>query len=204
MYLRLTKNARRVLSRFYETNSVASEEQVAVLEVDFYRADSFVDMDDNEIIDLTLRAVSATLHTDVINTDDVIEAKVLRARNAVSHFSPNSALYSPEVKLKKGIYMAGDWVDRTGHASWSTEKSVVTARQAARALSKDFQLGQSACNVIPAALDTPQLKTMRYLAKTRHYLHRLGFWRRSYCQARYNFLDLDPKTNYIINSFLPL
>ena len=151
---------------FYETNSVASEEQVAVLEVDFYRADSFVDMDDNEIIDLTLRAVSATLHTDVINTDDVIEAKVLRARNAVSHFSPNSALYSPEVKLKKGIYMAGDWVDRTGHASWSTEKSVVTARQAARALSKDFQLEQSACNVIPAAVDTPQLKTMRYLANT--------------------------------------
>ena len=179
---------------FYETNSVARDEQVAVLEVDFYRADSFVDMDDNEITDLTLRAVSATLRTDVIKTNDVVESKILRARNAVSHFYPKSAFYSPDVKLskqvrvlyfytynitymfaisiysnnsrkKENIYMAGDWIDRAGHSSWSTEKSVVTARQAARALSKDFQLKQSACNVIPVALDTPQLTTLRYLAK---------------------------------------
>jgi hypothetical protein len=34
----------------------------------------------------------------------------------VSHFSPNSALYSPDVKLENGLYICGDWVDRTGHA----------------------------------------------------------------------------------------
>ena len=150
---------------FYNTNSVASDQQVAVLEVDFYRADAFVDMSDDQIIDLTLKAISAALNTKAIRTDDVLEAKVLRARNAVSHFSPNSALYSPEVKLEKGLYIAGDWVDRTGHASWSTEKSVVTARQAASTLSKDFALGQSSCAVIPAASDTPQLKALRKSAK---------------------------------------
>lgn len=150
---------------YYRTNSIAADDQVAVLEVDFYRADSFVDMNDAEIVDLTLDAVSSALNTKRIRTIDVIESKVLRARNAVSHFAPSSALYSPDVKLEKGIYIAGDWVDRTGHASWSTEKSVVTARQAALALSKDFRLQQSSCKVIPANKDTPQLSAFRMSVK---------------------------------------
>lgn len=84
---------------------------------------------------------------------------------AVSHFAPSSAIYSPAVKLEKGVYFSGDWVDRSGHASWSTEKSVVTARQAAQQLSKDFGLTRSRNEVIPAATDTPQLSTLRKLAR---------------------------------------
>jgi uncharacterized protein with NAD-binding domain and iron-sulfur cluster len=149
----------------YDTNSVEPQDQVAVLEVDFYRADSFVDMSDDQIVELTLKAVSKALNTKIIKTDHVVESKVLRARNAVSHFTPNSALYSPGVKLAKGIYMAGDWIDRTGHASWSTEKSVVTARQAARSLSADFRLERSSCAVIPVATDTSQLSALRKYTK---------------------------------------
>lgn len=147
------------------TYLIKAEDQVAVLEVDFYRADSFVNMDDSGIVQLALKAVSSALNTKMITEDHVLEAKVLRARNAVSHFAPNSALYSPDVKLESGMYMAGDWIDRTGHSSWSTEKSVVTARQAAMALSKDFGLHQSACKVIPAAKDTPQLSALRKSTK---------------------------------------
>lgn len=73
--------------------------------------------------------------------------------------------YSPDVKLERGLYFCGDWVDRSGHASWSTEKSVVTARQAAKEVSRDFHLTRSRTEIIPAATDTPQLATLRKLAK---------------------------------------
>ncbi|KAL9184367.1 hypothetical protein ACHAXT_002453 [Thalassiosira profunda] len=145
----------------YQKANVEEDAQVAVLEVDFYRADAFVDYDDDAIIDLALRAVSAALGTEKISADAIVDSTVIRARNAVSHFAPNSALYSPDVKLDKGLYMCGDWVDRTGHASWSTEKSVVTARQAAASLSGDFGLIDSQCEVVPAAKDTPQLTVLR-------------------------------------------
>jgi hypothetical protein len=54
----------------------------------------------------------------------------------------------------------GDRMDRTGHASWSTEKSLVTACQASLALSNDFSLENSPCKVIPAAKHTPQLSAL--------------------------------------------
>ena len=142
----------------YNEMNKKESDRVAVLEVDFFRADSFVDKNDEGIVDLTLRAVSAALGTSKINSDEILlDATVLRARNAVSHFAPNSALYSSDIRLEEsGLYMCGDWVDRTGHASWSTEKSVVTARQAASALSHDFGLRDSHCRVIPAAKETAQ------------------------------------------------
>mmetsp|Transcript_9078 Transcript_9078/g.20516 ORF Transcript_9078/g.20516 Transcript_9078/m.20516 type:complete len:664 (-) Transcript_9078:56-2047(-) len=145
----------------YYNKNVEESDQVAVLEVDFYRADSFVNMDDGQIADLALRTVSAAFGTAKIDSDGIIDATVLRARNAVSHFAPNSALYSPDVKLGDGMYICGDWVDRTGHASWSTEKAVVTARQAAAVFTRDFGLKNSQCKVIPAAKDTPQLSALR-------------------------------------------
>ncbi|KAL7534407.1 hypothetical protein ACHAWF_004824 [Thalassiosira exigua] len=151
----------------YYSDNVAENDQVAVLEIDFFRANDFVDLDDDQISDLALRAVSAALGTPKIDSADIVDATVLRARNAVSHFCPNSALYSPSVKLgeSRGMYICGDWVDRTGHASWSTEKAVVTARQAASVLSNDFGLMDTDCNIIPAAKDTPQLSALRKVAR---------------------------------------
>ncbi len=150
----------------YYEDHVDKEDQVAVLEIDFYRADSFVNCRNDEIVALALEAVSSALGTaSKIDQSTIVDSTVLRARNAVSHFAPNSALYSPGVKLHKGLYCCGDWVDRVGHASWSTEKSVVTARQAANALSADFGLTNSQCNVIPAVEDTPQLTALRNSAK---------------------------------------
>jgi hypothetical protein len=69
------------------------------------------------------------------------------------------------VNLEKGIYMSGDWIDRKGHASWSTEKAVVTGRQAASALANDFGL-QANIEVIPASQDTAQLSALRQAART--------------------------------------
>jgi len=145
----------------------------AVLEIDFFRADSFVDQSDEDIVQLALRAVSSALlpntsSTSTIHIDDVVDFSVVRARNAVSHFDVNSGTkISPEgVKLDDdGLYICGDWVDRTGHASWSTEKAVVTGRQAAKELAKDFKLNED-IKIIPAPKDTPQLQALRQFAAT--------------------------------------
>lgn len=150
---------------YYADNNVPDEEQLAVVELDFFRADTFVDLDNDAITDLALRAISAALGTTKIDEADIVDSTVLRARNAVSHFAPMSASYSPYVKLERGVYFCGDWIDRSGHASWSTEKSVVTARQAAAEVSRDFDLTRSRTEVIPAATDTHQLATLRKLAK---------------------------------------
>ena len=140
-------------------------EAVAVLEVDFYRADDIANMNDDEIANLALDAVSAAFNTRKIHTDEIVDKAIVRARNAVSHFAPKSALYSPGVKLGENLYVCGDWIDRMGHASWSTEKAVVTAKQAAAVFSKDLGLTNSKCNVIPAAKDTPQLTALRQSAR---------------------------------------
>jgi uncharacterized protein with NAD-binding domain and iron-sulfur cluster len=150
---------------YYANNNVPDDEQLAVIEVDFFRADKFVDLDNDGITDLALRAISKALGTAKIDRSDIVDSTVLRARKAVSHFAPSSASYSPDVRLEKGVYFCGDWIDRTGHASWSTEKSVVTARQAASKVSKDFGLTRSRNEVIPAATDTPQLSALRKLAR---------------------------------------
>ena len=136
------------------------------LEVDYFRADSFVDMDDAEIIDLTIRAVAAALNIPQWDPTLVIDSSVVRARKAVSHFCVGSAATSPPVKLRKGVYMCGDWIDRTGHASWSTEKAVVTGRQAVQSLQQDFGLRGIEAEIIDVPQDSPQLAALRRVSQT--------------------------------------
>jgi hypothetical protein len=146
----------------------------AALEVDFFRADRICTLTDKEITQLTLRAVAAALgieddDSSSIDSALLADVSVVRARNAVSHFTVGSASCTPpSVRLnKRGLYICGDWIDRTGHASWSTEKSVVTGRQAAAAIAADFGLSlpREATAIIPAAPDTPQLSLLRKVAK---------------------------------------
>jgi uncharacterized protein with NAD-binding domain and iron-sulfur cluster len=154
----------RLQDEFRLTNDTGDEPCVA-LEVDFFRANELAAIEDNmEVARIALRAVSAALDIEPIDPESILDLSVVRAKDAVSHFCVNSASWSPEVKLGNGLYICGDWIDRTGHASWSTEKSVVTARQAASAVASDFGLECDA-DVIPAASDTPQLSALRQAAK---------------------------------------
>lgn len=143
------------------------------LEVDFFRAGPIADLADSEIKSLILRVISAALDLEDAGDNDlfdqVIDLSVVRARNAVSHFCVGSSSVSPTgTRLRPGIYVCGDWVDRRGHASWSTEKAVVTGRQAALAFSRDFNSttlpGVELPPVIPAVPDSPQLKALRQLS----------------------------------------
>ena len=102
---------------------------------------------------LALAAASAALEVSpsVLRRSMVEDYAVVRARRAVSHFAVGSAARSPGVRLGgTGLYACGDWVDRTGHASWSTEKAVVTGRQAAAAVAADFKLRGVDSAVLPA------------------------------------------------------
>ena len=145
----------------------------AALEVDFFRADALAAMEsDDEVVEIVLEAVAAALGIPVqeqqqqLILDDVLDMSVVRARNAVSHFCVGSASWSPDVRLNQGLYICGDWIDRKGHASWSTEKAVVTGKQAVGALAKDFGLEGCQTDVIPVVEDTPQLSLLRKAAKT--------------------------------------
>ena len=142
--------------------------EMTVIEVDYYRAlDDVINLPNDEIADLTLRAIAKVLKISTplpTRNECVLDVSVVRARNAVSHFSVGSASCAPStVKLREGLYICGDWIDRKGHASWSTEKAVVTGRQAAIALASDFNivLPHRATQIIPAAPDTPQLAALR-------------------------------------------
>lgn len=142
-----------------------SEDVASTFEVDFFRADSLATLTDEEVVEVTLKAVAAALDTSPIDESLLADVSVVRARDAVSHFCVGSASWSPDVKLSKGLYICGDWIDRTGHASWSTEKSVVTGIQAANSLVDDCGM-RSDVTVIPAASDTAQLSALRQFART--------------------------------------
>lgn len=151
----------RMQDQFAIGTSTGSQD-AAVIEVDFFRADDIADItDDDEVAALTLKAIAKALDTRVLNPSRIIDKSVVRARDAVSHFAPNAPL--PDVRIRNGISMAGDWIDRTGHASWSTEKSVVTGRQAAASIARDLGL-VCETDIIPAAPDTPQLSALRRVA----------------------------------------
>jgi uncharacterized protein with NAD-binding domain and iron-sulfur cluster len=143
-----------------------SDEIVGAVEVDFFRADALASRSDEVVVSLTLKAIAAALAIPGIDRNLIVDYSVVRARDAVSHFCVNSAARSPPVKLNgPGLYICGDWIDRKGHASWSTEKSVVTGIQAATALANDVGV-PCPIKVIPSASDTPQLTALRQLARS--------------------------------------
>mmetsp|Transcript_2560 Transcript_2560/g.5235 ORF Transcript_2560/g.5235 Transcript_2560/m.5235 type:complete len:620 (-) Transcript_2560:3006-4865(-) len=142
-----------------------SKDVVSAFEVDFFRADPLTSLTDEEVVRITLNAVTAAFKIPPIHENSLADLSVVRARDAVSHFCVGSASWSPDVKLSEGLYICGDWIDRTGHASWSTEKSVVTGIQAAATLADDFKT-KTDIGVIPAAPDTPQLSALRQFART--------------------------------------
>ena len=155
----------RLHDEFAVVNQGPGEEACACLEVDFFRANAIADMEsDMDVAELALEAVSAALDVDPLDPETLLDVAVVRARDAVSHFCVDSASASPGIRMEKGIYMCGDWIDRTGHASWSTEKAVVTGRQAAAAFAEDFGLEADA-DILPAAPDTPQLSALRQAAR---------------------------------------
>lgn len=152
------------LQRLQDEFSTEKKFGCAVLEMDFFRADAIVDKTDEEILQLSLLALSKALQEPLLSSDMIIDSSVVRARNAVSHFCLDSASNSPDITMDKNLHVCGDWIDRTGHASWSTEKSVVTGRQAANAALQEMGIAKQT-KVLEVVEDTDALKGLRNVAK---------------------------------------
>jgi len=158
------------LQRLQEEYSLAYQQNeepnpCVAYEVDFFRADALAEMNDTDVMNIALKAFCAALELPAIDEGAILDVSVVRAKDAVSHFCVDSASWSPQVKLQENIFICGDWIDRTGHGSWSTEKAVVTGRQAAAALARDIGLDCDT-DVLPVTQATPQLSALRQIAKT--------------------------------------
>lgn len=112
-------------------------------------------MGDDDVATVVVRALCAALEISDVGKESILDVSVVRAKDAVSHFCVQSASSTPQVKLQETVFICRDWIDRTGHGSWSTEKAVVTGRQAAVSLAKEIGLDCDV-KVIPAAPETPQ------------------------------------------------
>jgi Flavin containing amine oxidoreductase len=145
-----------------------------VLEIDFFRANAVAKLSDDAIVDLALAAIETVIvgssrrrptpqQQQLLRTESVLDVGIVRAKDAVSHFSMGAARSSPPVRIGRGVYMCGDWIDRRGHASWSTEKAVVTGIDAATQLAADFALSTTDMpSIIPSSNETSRdLITMR-------------------------------------------
>jgi hypothetical protein len=64
-----------------------SAESTAALEVDFFRADSLACKSNDDVVAIALKAIAAALNVDPFEASDVSDFAVVRAYNAVSHFS---------------------------------------------------------------------------------------------------------------------
>merc|ERR1711966_337915 len=68
------------------SNDDGKDDRFAVLELDFFRADSTADLNDEQILELTLKTLSLALDAPCLPLDSVMDSSIVRARNAVSHF----------------------------------------------------------------------------------------------------------------------
>jgi uncharacterized protein with NAD-binding domain and iron-sulfur cluster len=146
---------------FFDLNALHDEfhdEPGTVVEVDFYHANQFLPLADDEI----LKIVQSYLTTCISEFGDaeIIDHSVVRLRQAVTHFFPGSYQYLlPATTSFDNVFMSGDWIT-TRHGSWSQEKAYVTGLEAANLVIQKFNAGQTA-NIIPIEPDESHIQFLR-------------------------------------------
>ncbi|MGK7955541.1 MAG: FAD-dependent oxidoreductase [Crocosphaera sp.] len=147
---------------FFDLNSLHDEYKDlsgSVIEVDFYHANQLLTMNDEQII----KKVHQDLTTCVPGFADanIIESRVIKVRQGVTHFAPGSYQYLLPAKSPiTNLYLSGDWVI-TNHGSWSQEKAYVTGLEAANLVIK--KLGGNPTNIIPVEPDEPHIQLGRVI-----------------------------------------
>ncbi|MEH2060409.1 MAG: FAD-dependent oxidoreductase [Nostoc sp.] len=117
---------------FFDLNALHDEyrdEPGTVIEADFYHANQFLGLSDEEI----LAIVQGYLATCVpgFREAKIIDSSVIRLSQAVTHFAPGSYRYMLPAKTSfENVFMSGDWIVNR-HGSWSQEKAYVTGLEAA-------------------------------------------------------------------------
>ncbi|PLZ78018.1 hydroxysqualene dehydroxylase, partial [Fischerella thermalis] len=117
---------------FFDLNALHDEyqhESGTVVEVDFYHANQFIPLEDQDIVSIVQRYLATCIPE--FQQAKVIDHSVIRLPQAVTHFAPGSYRYMLPAKTSvKNVFMSGDWIISC-HGSWSQEKAYVTGLEAA-------------------------------------------------------------------------
>ncbi|HIK32715.1 MAG TPA: FAD-dependent oxidoreductase [Oscillatoriales cyanobacterium M59_W2019_021] len=155
---------------FFDLNALHDEfrdELGSVIEVDFYHANQFLPLDDDEIERMVCQYLATCVPE--FRGAKVIDRSVVRLREAVTHFFPGSYQYLlPTQTSFENTFMSGDWIV-TRHGSWSQEKAYVTGLEAANLVVARFGVGEKAA-IVPVEPDETHIQFARSLNRTvRHF-----------------------------------
>lgn len=148
---------------FFDLNALHDEyrnEPGTVIEADFYHANQFLPLSDEEIVPLVQRDLAICIPA--FREAKVIDSSVIRLPRAVTHFAPGSYQHMlPAVTSIENVFMSGDWIV-TRHGSWSQEKAYVTGLEAANLVVSRLGRGSKAA-IIPVEADEPHIQIARSL-----------------------------------------
>lgn len=151
---------------FFDLNALHDEyqhESGTVVEVDFYHANQFIPLEDQEIVSIVQRYLATCIPE--FQQAKVIDHSVIRLPQAVTHFAPGSYRYMLPAKTSvKNVFMSGDWIISC-HGSWSQEKAYVTGLEAANLVISHLGEGTPA-QILPVAADEPHIQLARTVNRT--------------------------------------
>ena len=151
---------------FFDLNAIHDEykeEPGTVVEVDFYHANQFIPLENEEIIPIVQKYLT-TCVPEFANAK-VIDSSVIRLPQAVSHFSPGSYQNMLSAKTSfNNVFMSGDWIT-SRHGSWSQEKAYVTGLEAAN-LVVDYLGEGGKANILPIEADESHIQAARTINNT--------------------------------------
>ncbi|MBC8123789.1 MAG: FAD-dependent oxidoreductase [Gemmatimonadaceae bacterium] len=148
---------------FFDLNTLHDEyrdEPGTVIEADFYHANQFLAMSDEQVVPLVRRYLAKCVSA--FGEANVIDSSVIRLPRAVTHFAPGSYQYLlPAVTGFENVFMSGDWIVNR-HGSWSQEKAYVTGLEAANLVIERLGHGAKA-QILPVESDEPHIQVARTL-----------------------------------------
>ena len=151
---------------FFDLNALHDEyhdEPGTVIEADFYHANQFLSLSDEEILPIVQRYLATCVPA--FGKAKVIDSSVMRLPNAVSHFAPGSYRYMlPALTSFENVFMSGDWIANR-HGSWSQEKAYVTGLEAANLVVSYLGKGTTA-EILPVEEDEVHIQVARTLNQT--------------------------------------
>ena len=151
---------------FFDLNALHDEyrnEPGTVIEADFYHANQFLPLSDEELVPIVQRNLATCIPA--FREAKVIDSSVIRLPRAVTHFAPGSYQHMPSVVTSiENVFMSGDWIVNR-HGSWSQEKAYVTGLEAANQVISRFGRGNLA-QIIPVEPDEPHIQFARTLNRT--------------------------------------
>ncbi|KAH9625840.1 hypothetical protein KSS87_004847 [Heliosperma pusillum] len=145
---------------FFDLNAIYEEfenEEGTVLQADFYHANAFLPLNDEQISAKVISYLSKCLLD--LDGARVIDKEITRFPKAFTHFFPGSYKYSmPGATSFPNLFMAGDWII-SRHGSWSQEKSYVTGLEAANRV-VDYLGEGNFTKIIPVDQDEPHVEAL--------------------------------------------